>query len=139
MMKKRSQLTLKGLIELVSIAIVVLLLVYIAVSKGSGEAFFKERSAKELALLINTLCSLPGNAEIVFPTDLSKFKIEVKDNFVYIYNERFKENAEDPTAGKYGISKPNCNFPSYIEKPKKLIVKKQENKINFIEGNAETA
>jgi len=134
MMKKRSQLTLKGLIELVAIAVVILFLVYTAVSKGSGEAFFKERSAKELALLINTLCGLPGNAEIIFPTDLSRLKIEIKDNFVYIYNKRFAENAKDPTAGKYGISKPNCIEASYIEKPKTFIVKKQGNKINFIEG-----
>ena len=50
-MKKRSQLTLKGIIGLVSIAIVIFTLVYAGVALGSGEAYFKERSAKELALL----------------------------------------------------------------------------------------
>lgn len=133
-MKKRSQLTLKGLFELVAIAVVIFTLIYIGVSRGSGEDYFKVRSAKELALLVNTLCSLPGNAEIIFPSDLSKFNIEVVDNIVYIFNEQYTKD-KDPTVGKYGISKPNCNIEASVKNPKTLIVKKQGNQINFIEGN----
>ena len=134
-MKKRAQLTLKGLIELVAVAIVIFILIYIAVSRSSGEAFFKERSAKELALLLNTLCSLPGNAEIIFPTDLSKFNVQVENNVVYVYDTRFAKNTDDPVAGKYQISKPNCNLEASVKEPKTLIVRKRGNKINFIEGN----
>ena len=134
-MKKRSQLTLKGLMELVSIAVVIFTLIYVGVSTGSGEAYFKDRSAKELALLSNTLCGLPGNAEIIFPSDLSKFIIQVENDVVYIYNERFGINTDDPTVGKYKISKPNCIVEISIKKPKTLIIKKQGNKINFIDGN----
>ncbi len=131
-MKKRSQLTLKGLIELVAIAVVILTLIYVGKSLGSGEAYFKERSAKELALLVNTLCGLPGNAEIIFPSDLSKFNIEVEDNVVYIYNPEQFSKDKDPTAGKYKISKPNCILKASVKNPKTLIIKKQGNEISFI-------
>ena len=134
-MKKRAQLIVKAFVGVLVSVGIILAFVYVGFSRGSGEYYFKVRTAEEIALLGNTLCSLPGNAEINFPSDLSEFNIQVEDNVVYVYNPQYKKD-NDPAIGKYPISKPNCVPNIFIGKPKKLIIKKEEQKIAFIDKNA---
>lgn len=136
-MKKRSQLTLKPFIELIVIAGIIAAFVYIGASLGSGEYYFKLRSAEEIAILSNTLCGLSGNTEIAFPSDLSKFNVEIENNVVYVYSPQFQKN-NDPTAGKHSISKPNCILKVFINRPEKLVIKKEGQQITFINKNAKT-
>lgn len=134
-MEKRSQLTLKGLVELIAIAIIILSFIYVGYARGSGEDYFKLGAAKEITLIVNTLCNVNGNAEIIFPTDLSKYNIEAQDNLIYVYSPMFRKNT-DPTAGTFIIAKPNCKLNTFVAKPKTFIIKKENKQITFIDGNA---
>ena len=65
-MKKRGQLlTLWMLISIIGAVLVAYVFVEIGTQRGSGEIFLKSRLAKELALEINSLYSVQGDAYIV--------------------------------------------------------------------------
>jgi len=130
-MKKKSQLTVKGLFELLAVVIIITTFIYLGKQFGSGEAYFKIRSAKELALLANTVCGLPGNVQATFPADLSRYNIESADNTIYVYSPEYQSNT-DPSRGQYKITKVGCIENTLIKKPKKLVVKKEGNSVKLI-------
>ena len=85
-MKKRGQLVYKALVVIVGSALIIAAFVQAGKSYGSQEAFYKLAIAKDLALTIDLLYALPGNVEYVYPNDVSRYDIELRDNKVTIYD-----------------------------------------------------
>ncbi len=98
-MKKRGQLVYKALISVIVSAIVVAAFVIAGKTYGNQEAYYKLAVAKDLALVIDLMYSLPGDIEYVYATDVSAYGIEIKNNNVKVYDYKFGKS--DPTAASY--------------------------------------
>ncbi len=126
-MKKRGAetLTLVYALELIAGVIIALLIIHVATSFGKGEAINKKYLAKDLALQLNTLYAIPGNAYIVNSENMGKFSIRFTNEFVEVY-----EFEKDPTRGIYPYVKTeNSNLDVNFDKPKQLVLVKDGNKI----------
>ncbi|MCK4521477.1 MAG: N-acetylmuramoyl-L-alanine amidase [Nanoarchaeota archaeon] len=122
-MKKRGELTLWFIIEIVMAVFVAALLINIATRYGEGDISNEHTIARDLAVQINTLQSVSGNAYIV-NTALGKYTIKVKDNKVMAYISE-----ADFTKPYYSyVASVNINNPLF-KKPTKLLAGKSGNDI----------
>ena len=128
-MKKKSEITLKMIFELLAGMIILSLFVYAGYSYGSDEAAFKARTAQEMANEISVLCSLGGNAQISF-TDMPKLVVESKDDVIYIYSQKYGKD-KDSSIGKADVPKPGCIENRVVNSPKSLVLAKKEGKVVF--------
>lgn len=101
-MKKRGQLVYKALISVIVSAIVVAAFVIAGKTYGNQEAYYKLAVAKDLALAIDLMYSLPGNIEYVYANDVFAYGIEIKNYNVKVYD--YKLGKSDPTAGSYNYA-----------------------------------
>lgn len=136
-MQKKSQLLVyKYLILSVISAIVVIVFLNAGKSFGSQDAHYKLAVAKDLALTIDIVYSLPGDIEFIYPNELSDYDIEVTNNLVRIYSHRL--GALDPTQASHdfvGISRESINVQIKGQKHIKLIKKDGSLNIIGIAGN----
>ena len=117
-MKKRGQITLKAIIELVIAITVFLLFIYVGKTWGNAEVFQKARVAKETALIINAMYATEGNAYITYPVNISKFSIKFSQDKVQVYKVD-----PDPTAFTYSFIKvADFTIDKEIKNPDKLIL-----------------
>ena len=101
-MKKRGQLVYKALISVIVSAIVVVAFVMAGKTYGNQEAYYKLAIAKDLALTIDLIYALPGDIEYVYANDVSAYGIEIKNNYVKVYD--YKLGKMDPTAASYNYA-----------------------------------
>lgn len=121
-MKKRGAetLTLVYALELIAGVVIALLIIHVATSYGKGEAINKKYLAKDLALQLNTLYAVPGNAYIVNSENMEKFSIRFNNEFVEVY-----EFEKDPTRGIYPyVRTENSKLDLNFDKPKQLVLVK---------------
>ena len=100
-MEKRGQLVNKALIVIIASAIVIMAFISAGKAYGSQEAFYKLAVARDLAITIDLMYSLPGNIEYVYPNDVSGYDIEVSDFSVKVY--KHKTGKLDPTIAKHSF------------------------------------
>ena len=98
-MKKRSWITIEVLFVLIVCAVILLSFIQAARSYGSREVYYKTAIARDIALNIDSLYSIPGNARIEYGNDVSKYSILIKDNEVTVYKTAY--GLTDATRGKY--------------------------------------
>ena len=125
-MKKRGFLSLKGLIMAIVFAIVILAFIQAGKSFGNRDVYFKDAAAKDIALIIDSLYSNPGDAAIKYEEDLSKYTVWIKDNTVTVY--KTSDGKTDITQGKYGFVGQSID-ETIVRNPTNLIIKKTNNKI----------
>lgn len=128
-MKKRGQLlTLWMLISIIGAVLVAYIFVEIATQRGSGEIFLKSRVARETALQVNTLYSVPGDAYIV-NKGIYGFSLKVKDNEVRV----FKGNTEGiiGTASYPFVNSGEQELEFTLINPQQVVISKINGKIKI--------
>jgi len=114
---------------LVFIAIIILvaaLFVVFALPKiNPGKIALKTAAARDIALILNTIYVYPYDIEMQYDFDLSEFVIEVSQQKVRIYDPSFGV-AKDPTAAEYPFVPVNDNPNFILDKPSKIIFKKEK-------------
>lgn len=124
-MKKRGQLTLKILIELVVAFTVFFIFIFAGKSYGSGEVSQKAFIARDTAVMINSFYASSGNGYILYPADVSGFLVEYKDNAAVV--SKFKD---DPIWAAYPFVRiGDAGLDYETEYPKNLVLGKVGNKI----------
>ena len=132
---KKSALVLKALA--VSIICIFLIVVFVQGGKafGSQDYFFKIAMARDIAITIDALYALPGDAYIEYPidmnpTDFRGYGIKVTPNKVEVFSSDFGEL--DPTSASYDFTGRETSDPSVtLPNPNKLIIRKMGNKIEL--------
>ena len=121
-MKKKGQLTFKPLIELLIAVAIFLTFIYVGKSFGTGEIFQKTRITNELQLTIDVLTSLPDNANMIYISSPSKYKLTFDDSSL---KTELRVNDQIPSK-RFFV---NNNLDYYFDNPEALILSKSGNKI----------
>lgn len=74
-------------LELIAGIFAAYLLISIAVSWGKGDIFLQTKVARDVAIEINTLNTVPGNVYLQYPQNLSDFIVEFTDSKVEVYQK----------------------------------------------------
>lgn len=130
-MKKRGAetLTLVHALELIAGVVIALLIIHVATSFGKGEAINKKYLAKDMALQLNALYAVPGNAYIVNSEKMGKFSIRFTGEFVEV-----AQFEGDPTRGIYPyVSTGNSKLDINFDKPNQLVLVKDGDNIKIQE------
>jgi len=129
-MQKRGQLpTLWMLVSIIGAVLIAYVLANIGSGYVTGEVFLKSRIAKELALEINALYSVPGNAYVI-NNNTYDFSFEFKDNEVRV----FQDKIELLIAASYDFVKSGEEEIEYnFTHPKQIVISKIDNKIEIKE------
>lgn len=130
-MKKRGQLVNKALIVVITSAIVIIAFYSAGKTYGNKEAYYKLAAAKDIALTIDYLYSVPGDVEFIYPNDISGYDVEIRDGSVRVYQHG--SGKLDVTAGIYeyvGTSYDQIN--TFVSGPKYIKLKKTGNTIEAI-------
>lgn len=127
-MQKRGQLVNKALIVLITSAIVVVAFFSAGKTYGNKEAYYKLALAKDIALAIDYLYSVPGDAQFTYPNEVSGYDVEIKDNAVRVYQHG--SGRLDVTARIYGYAGTSYDkINTYISGPKYIKLEKTGNTI----------
>ena len=121
-----------SMIAVITLAILVIaLFVFIAIPQiakvyASGKAALKTASARDIALILDTIYAYPHDIELEYNFDLSDFKVSISNNKVKVYDKSYGSPGSDPTLAQYDFVSVNDapNFP--LDQPKKIIFKKVE-------------
>lgn len=130
-MKKTGQLVNKALIVIITSAIVVIAFYSAGKTYGNKEAYYKLAVAKDIALTIDYLYSVPGDIEFIYPNDISGYDIEIRDGSVRVYQHN--SGRLDATAGIYGYVETSYDkIDAFVSGPKYIKLKKTGNVIEVI-------
>lgn len=99
-MKKRGQIALKPVIEIVIGVSVVFFLIALGVGFGSHTSFQKARVARDGALMVNSLYTYPINSWVAYPYDVSDYSFDFWNNHVRVY-----KGEDDVIPGTYAYLK----------------------------------
>jgi len=102
-MKKRGDLTITALFEVLIAIFGVFLLIYVASLYGNGEAYGMVYNAKQLALQIDALNAVPGDAYF-FHNRLSDYTIHFHEGRVDVYQGEY-HGGQDVYKGTYHFTK----------------------------------
>lgn len=131
-MKKRGDISLWFLIEVIAAFLVAYLAVDVSLAYSKGTIFEKLNVAKEISTQINTLNSISGDAYIV-NDNLNGYSIKITGNKIEVFNDD-----SDIIKGIYYFIKlesQNIDFKlkNSIEEPKTIIISKIGNEISIKE------
>ncbi len=126
MKKKGEEFSLWFLLELIGAIFVGYLAVDVALSYTQGTIYEKLNIAKDLAMQINTLQALPGNAYII-NTNLHGYSVYFVDNRVEVYEEGY-----DQSKGVYYfVNHADSEINIRLIKPKQIVIAKINNQIKI--------
>jgi len=132
--KKRGELSLYLMFELVFAFIVFLFLLKGVQTWAEQEIVLRESLSKDLSLLLDTLYSLPYNAYLIYPYDASKFTISVSENKVKVVSNKNLFYSSYPYIGfnEFTINKE-------LKNPSLVYLYKINNKIGISKDREEIA
>ena len=81
---KKAGLLNKWLYLGIFVVIILAFFVRRGTESGNQELVVKAAMARDLALLIESMYAVPGDVEYIYPEDVSKYTITVKDNVVKV-------------------------------------------------------
>ena len=117
-MKKKGDLTIYFIIEILAVIVVVWLLYNVALGFGTGEAYKKIKIVEEKALELNTLSALSGNAYIT-NEGTGNYSFNFNKNNVELYDEvEFIKTSYPIVLPEY------INLDYKFSNPKKIIISK---------------
>lgn len=129
-MKKRGQLVYKALVVLIGSALIIAGFVQAGKSHGSQEAFYKLAVAKDLALTIDVIYSLPSDIEYTYPNDVSGYDVDINGNRVAIHSTGGSKDTTSQSYGFVGLSNDALNFQ--LKNQKFIKFKKINGKMNIV-------
>ena len=116
-MEKRGQLVYKALVVIIGSALIITGFLQAGKSYASQEVFYKLAIAKDLALTIDLLYSLPGDIKYVYPNGVSGYDIEIGENKVTVY---------DTNQGKLDTNQKSYNYVGSESYPVNAYIKNQK-------------
>jgi N-acetylmuramoyl-L-alanine amidase len=123
-MKKRGDLSIYFVIEILAAIFVVYILISVAESYGTYDVFEQMRLSRKLAMQVNALNTLAGNAYLV-DDDTSKYEIKFYKDRVDV----FKENTDILKSSYSFVNNKNSILDYSFVKSNKLVLIKDGNKI----------
>jgi len=129
-MKKRGQLVYKLLFVLIMVAITIIAFLSAGKTWGNGDIYYKAAIAKDLAMMINQLHVMPGDAEIIYPQDLSKHTLVIRDNTIKVSTTEF--GIDEVTTAKHTFVG-NPIDEVILKNPHPLIIRKTGTTIKFLQ------
>ena len=128
-MKKRGDVSILWfLISLIGAVLVGYIIVDVSLEISKGTIFEKLNIAKDLAMQINTLESIPGNAYIINP-NLHDYSLHFSNNKIEVF-----ESDSDLSPGIYYFVKiGDSNLDLRFNKPKQIVISKIANEIKISE------
>lgn len=134
-MDKKGDFTLKALILLIISVMVVVAFYQGGFSYGNMDAYYKISVAKDIALIVDSAYALPGDVELNYNNNLSKYSVIVDGNIVKVYSKSF--GAVDFTGGEYKFFGPEIKHVE-VSSPENFVIKKSEGKITFYDSAAKS-
>lgn len=129
-MKKRGQLVYKALLVIIASAIVIIAFVAAGKSYGAQEAYYRLAVARDLALTIDLIYSLPGDIQYTYPNDVSDYDIEVKYATVKVFSH--KAGRLDTIAPFYSfVGNGKDSIDAEIKGKKLIMIQKTNGKIKI--------
>ena len=125
-MKKRGDISLWFLVEVVGAFLVVYLAINVASTYSKGTVYEKLNLAKDIAMQINTLSSIPGDAYII-NKNFHGYSLRIIDNKV----EVFEDSNELAKGIYYFVKSGNYNLNILLQKPEQVVVSKIGNEIKI--------
>ena len=127
--KNGQLLSYKAIFVLIVSSLLIYVFILAGKSFGSQEAPYKNALAKEIALTIDTIYSIPGDIIFIYPNQISGYTIEIKDNSVLVYKGN---NKLDPTIQSYAFHRISSDNPDFIiSSHKYLTIQKKNNQLKI--------
>ena len=125
-MKKRGDINLWFLVELIGAILIVYLAINISTARAEGTIYEELNIAKDIAMQINTLASIPGDAYIV-NSNLHGYSIKITDNKIEVF-----EDYSDLVKGTYFfVETADSNLNVNLEKPSQVVISKIADEIKI--------
>ena len=128
-MKKKGTMVLWFLIELIAAAFVGYMAVSLSVAYTQKTIYEKLNIAKDLAMQINTLSSVPGDAYIV-NKNLHGYSLYFSGSKIEVFEDRFDQAKGIYYFTKIGSSKLDLK----LDKPNQVVISKINNEIIISEN-----
>lgn len=110
--------------------LVVLLVIFIATNTaqayGKSETVTKINVAEELRMMINTLAGIPGEALVKYPSDLSSFRLVLREDRVIVFS---KGETEEQWIERTFSLPPGHTAEGVSEEQAKVCLEKKNKKI----------
>src|SRR3989344_3828148 len=127
-MKKRGDISLWFLVEFVGAFLIAFLAVDISINISQQQIYEKLNIAKDLAMQINALTSISGEAYIA-NKNLHGYSLHFNDNRIEVFDDEF-----DQARGVYYfVNTGTTKMDLKLNKPKQVIISKINNEIKISE------
>lgn len=93
-MNKKAASILLWIFEVIAVIAVIVMALWIATKFSDETALRKVNAAEDIAMMVNTLVALPGDALVEYPRDLSKFTVALTTKYVVIFEKEAKIDGE---------------------------------------------
>ncbi len=93
-MNTKAASILLWIFEVVAVIAVIVIALTIAKQFSDETALRKINAAEDIAMMVNTLVALPGDALVEYPRDLSKFSVALTPQHVIIFEKDAKIDGE---------------------------------------------
>ena len=121
-MKKKAQIALKPIIEMLIAVAIFFLFLSIGKAYGSGEIYQKIRLSREISISADALYSIaPDYAVSVVSKDISDFLIDVNGNKVKVSSYK----NDDLSGNYYFVKTTNSGYDVSLENPKQMLLTKK--------------
>ncbi|MBI2557959.1 hypothetical protein HYW20_01445 [Candidatus Woesearchaeota archaeon] len=125
---KKGEVSLWFLIEIIGAFLIGYLLFDVSVSIAKGTIYEKLNIAKDLAMQINTLSGIPGNAYII-NKNLHGYSLYFSNNKI----EVFKGDSDQTKGTYYFVKIGKSNLDVKLNNPKQVVVSKINGEIKISE------
>lgn len=123
----KGSLIVRAIIFIVMSLVILVSLIYIGKSYGSGDVYKKEIAAKEIALILDTLYAYPYDIVVNYNKDLTGLIVEISDNKVIVYSAEFSRRNLDLAFKEYEFVPTTMNkIQAKLESPKRIKFEKSK-------------
>ncbi len=127
-MNTKAASILLWIFEVVAVIAVIVIALTIAKQFSDETALRKINAAEDIAMMVNTFVSLPGDARVEYPRDLSKFAVALTSQYVVVFEKDAKIDGE-----KRNFILPSGHSAVDIVKQKSKVCLKKVDKIISVE------
>ena len=93
-MNTKAASILLWIFEVIAVIAVIVMALWIATKFSDETALRKINAAEDIAMMVNTLVALPGEALVEYPRDLSKFTVALTAQYVVVFEKEAKIDGE---------------------------------------------
>ena len=122
MNKKGDELTIVMVLEMLVVVFIGYLAFGIGTSFGERDTIFKTTTVEDIRMMIDTLVAIPGDAQVQYPEDVSKYTLILDNNHVALFKSG---EMEDRWIKRYFSLPEGYTATGIIEQKSSLCLKKE--------------